>query len=187
MKKIKLFEWIVCSAVLMMVFVWQDKVHKTMLILFPSEYEHLKSITQAIGSFSFILGIIVFWIFSSILLHSIAILVNTNIKTDYEKLCRRIGIGFVFILIALIINRYNLDIYFQNISNFEDHALIAFTSSSCFTLCKSINYISYIFLLFWSCIILKKAYNMTYGDSLFATAITATILLGLDFVKNVFI
>lgn len=176
--------WLLCITILLSVIYLGINISDSLLRIVEFENNKLFGFMIKSMKFSIVIIVIFYWIFFSVLLHTISILINVNIKSDFNHLLCINGIGFIFVLIGLIINKYFLfnDLGQLNISEID--LINTFNTTVIAKVATTRLKIAYSLYFIWGIIHTKRIYKLPWIDIILLTLFVILFMVILQFIKG---
>jgi len=176
--------WILCLLIIIITIYVQIDISNLIFRSTLQENSDVIHFMKMVTHVSQSLGTIFTWIFFTIALHTISILIDVNIKDNLAKLFRITGHGFIFVLIVLIINRVKINSYIDSVY-FSEKVITTenFREIIHYDQNRLRIFFGYLLFFLWSIVFLKKVYKHSLLDTILVSSIVCFIIMTLWLIK----
>ena len=176
--------WSICAIMISSVIFLETTM--TSYLLFIRDLGSNRSVTflSRLILISVVSSTLFYWIFFTTILHAISLLINVNSPVNFKKLLCLNGIGMVFILIALIVNKYSLQGHLAQIQDNVSEFIHGFENSELAHAGKVRLNIGYALYFIWGLFHTKRLYRLSSTDILILSLSSVLFIVILKFLKG---
>lgn len=177
--------WLFCLLILLVTTYFG--ISNANLILEKLIIEDFKLSNFVMNSMSFSITIIIlfYWFFYTFLLHTITIIIDINVDTNFSKLLCFNGIGFIFILFVLLINKLYIVKATCVLPHMNGDCFNEFCESEIFDVIRLRTNIGYALYFIWGVVQTKRIYKLTMTNTLILTLVIILFFSIVQFIKDV--
>ena len=179
-------EWLIVIIILVLNISFTNEIAIKLTNNFSNYDGTMLKFVNTVGSTSVVIGTIVYYIFLTILLHSISIIIDVDAESNFSELLLKVGLGFIFIFIAILINKLKLTDFIEYIKIEGIEILDTFQDTNYYIMSKWRTEISKLLHILWSSIYIKKIYRISWIDAFLVGLLTSIIIFGFNFIIKLF-